>query len=122
VTATFSERVGRNTRFASIGHGLTAVVMGAVKSWFAPATIFLVAAVLTVPALLSLRLGGTRHDRAPPTSLGCDDAEAGKLTWRGVKDLFQDRRLLVFAACVVLFFGSSAALLPAIAGQVNISD
>jgi MFS family permease len=117
--AAFGEQVGRNARFASIGNGLTAAVMGAAGSWFAPATIFLVSAVLTVPALLSLRLIGARHGRTPATSPGRDDVEAGKLTWRGVKELFSDRRLLVFAACVVLFFASSAALLPAIAGQVT---
>jgi MFS family permease len=117
--AAFSEQVGRNARFASIGNGLTAGVMGAAGSLFAPATIFLLAAALTVPALLSLRFVGTGHGQVPATTAGSDDAGAGKLTWRGVKDLFLDRRLLVFAVCIVLFFASSAALLPAVAGQVT---
>ena len=115
--AAFSERVGRNARFASIGNGMTAGIMGFAGSWFAPATIFLVAAVLTVPALLSLRLVGGQHSRSLPAALPrSNHAETGKLSWGNVKTLFLDRRLLVFAACVVLFFASSAALLPAVAG------
>ena len=36
----FSERVGRNARFASIGNGLTAGVMGAAGSYLAPVSVF----------------------------------------------------------------------------------
>jgi MFS family permease len=57
--AAFSERVGRNARFASIGNGLTAGVMGFAGSYFEPVSIFWLTAMLTVPALLSLFLVGT---------------------------------------------------------------
>ena len=93
--------------------------MGAAGSWFASATIFLVAAVLTMPALLSLRLVGTQHGRAPAVSPGRDDAEDGEADVARREGSVPGPRLLVFAACVVLFFAASAALLPAVAGQVT---
>src|SRR6185312_10046294 len=40
-------------------------------------------------------------------------------TWRGLKSLFLDRRLLVFVFCIVLFFIASAALLPGVAARVT---
>src|SRR3954451_16413897 len=52
----FSERIGRNARYASIGNGLTAGVMGAAGSYLAPVSVFWLTAALTVPLLISLSL------------------------------------------------------------------
>lgn len=114
----FSERIGRNARFASIGNGLTAAVMGLAGSLFWPQAVFLVAAFLTLPAFISLHLIERRHAGGPITG---DRAEPGdqKLSWRGVRALLTDRRLAVFAASVVLFFTASAALLPGVVGQMS---
>ena len=49
---------------------------------------------------------------------GTDDKEA-KITLGGMKELLSDHRLLIFAACVVLFFLSSAATLPLAATQIT---
>src|SRR5258708_1027704 len=49
------ERFGRNARFASIGAGLSAGVMGAFGYFFSAQSFFLVTAALMVPALLVLR-------------------------------------------------------------------
>src|SRR5262249_32648596 len=54
--AALSERIGRNARFASIGNGLAAGTMGIAGSYLPAVSVFLVAAVLTVPAILSLLL------------------------------------------------------------------
>ena len=118
--AAFSERVGRNARFASIGNGLTAGVMGLAGSYFAPASIFFVAAVLTVPTLLSLSLVGPERasSRADPTKKEGQKQDDQKLTWKAVQVLLLDRRLLIFAACVVLFFAASAAIPAGVAAQV----
>jgi len=48
--------------------------------------------------------------------IGQDNAPT---TWQGVKSLFLDRRLAIFAACVVLFFAASAAIGPGVAAQVT---
>ena len=118
--AAFSERLGRNARFASIGNGLTAGVMGLAGSYFAPASIFFVAAVLTVPTLLSLSLVGLEraNSGAGPTKKQGQKQDDHKLTWKAVQVLFLDRRLLIFASCVVLFFAASAAIPAGVAAQV----
>jgi MFS family permease len=119
--AAFSQRIGRNARFASIGNGLTAGVMGLAGSYFEPVAIFWLAAALTIPALLSLWLiapGYLGKPDADPS--GADEpVDNTKLTWKGLKRLFLDRRLLIFAVCIVLFFASSGALLPGIAFRVT---
>jgi MFS family permease len=116
--AAFSERVGRNARFASIGSGLTAGVMGVAGSYFEPVSIFWLTAALTVPALLSLSLirPEGKDKLVEERQAGPDD---GALTWEGVKKLFLDRRLLIFAVCVLLFFAASAAMLPSVAARVT---
>jgi len=118
----FSERVGRNARFASIGNGLTAGVMGFAGSYFAPVSIFWLTAVLTVPALLSLTMVGTKRAEglvAGPTGSEGPPPDDSRITLEGIKGLFLDRRLLIFALCIVLFFVSSAALLPSVAVRVT---
>jgi MFS family permease len=111
--AAFSERIGRNARFASLGSGLTAGAMGLAGAYFAPVAIFWFTAVLTLPTLLLASLAG--HGKA-----GADRAGTGPVTeseseqeapiWTQLKNLLLDRRLLVFALCVVLFFVASAAM------------
>jgi MFS family permease len=117
--AAFGERIGRNARFASVGAGLTAGVMGLAGSYFEPVSIFWLTAALTFPALLSVsfvrRAGlAAQADPAAPPAQG-----EGGLSWQGLKNLFLDRRLLVFALCIVLFFIASAALLPGVAARVT---
>ena len=115
----FSERVGRNARFASIGNGLTAGVMGVAGSYLAPVSVFWLTAALTVPVLISLSL--IRYDptwvagTVQPTEKKDDVGPS----LAGLKTLLLDRRLMIFAACVILFFLSSAAMLPIAATQVT---
>jgi MFS family permease len=110
-----SERIGRNARFASIGNGLAAGVMGIAGSYLPAISVFLVAAMLALPALLSL----SWIDRARPEPQPLERSlvspqrpDDTRLTWEGMKVLLLDRRLVIFAACVVLFFNASAALGP----------
>jgi hypothetical protein len=61
--AAFGERIGRNARFASIGAGLTAGVMGLAGSYFEPVSIFWLTAALTSPGAsfgLAREAGGSR--------------------------------------------------------------
>lgn len=115
-----SERIGRNARFASIGNGLTVAVMGFGGSLFEPVWIFWFAAAQAFPALLCLFW--VRNDVAPlPTESGVAQGAKDDLTMlggRGLKDLVTDRRLLVFATCVLLYFVASAAIGPGMAGRV----
>jgi MFS family permease len=103
------ERFGRNARFASIGAGLSAAVMGACGYFFTPRSVFLVTAALLVPALLVLRQlaaneidperahGGLQPVARPPIDL---------------QSLLQKRSLLIFGGCIMLFHLANAAMLP----------
>ena len=103
--AALGERLGRNARYASIGNGLAAAVMGATGAYFSPRFVFLLTAGLCVPALIALwSIGAGPHARSQTTSRVVDIA--------GLKRLLLDRRLLVFGGCVMLFHLSNAAMLP----------
>ena len=119
--AALSERIGRNARFAAIGNGLTAAVMGIAGVYLPAVSAFLVAVVLTLPALLSLLLigRGERQATAEPLSSDQKPQDDTRITWQGVRSLLLDRRLAIFAACVILFFAASAAIGPGVAAQVT---
>ncbi|MEA2745621.1 MAG: hypothetical protein QOG73_853 [Acetobacteraceae bacterium] len=103
--AALGERLGRNARYASIGNGLAAAVMGVTGAYFSSQFVFLLTAALCVPALLALwSIGAGPHARAQTTIRVRD--------FSGLKRLLADRRLLIFGVCVMLFHLSNAAMLP----------
>ena len=103
--AALGERLGRNARFASIGNGLAAAVMGATGAYLSSQFVFLLTAALCIPALVALwSIGSGPHARTQTTS--------GVMDIAGLKRLLADRRLLIFAVCVLLFHLSNAAMLP----------
>ncbi len=103
----FGERLGRNARFASIGSGLAAGLMGLVGYWVSERAVFLLAAALAAPALLTLRMirvGAVAAARAKPQPLG---------------PVLLDRRLLIFALCCAGFHLANAAMFPLAAVEVT---
>jgi MFS family permease len=93
--------------------------MGAIGSYLAPVSVFWLTAVLTMPVLISLSM--IRRDRgwhARTTQPGQKKDDAAP-SLAGLKSLLLDRRLMIFAACIILFFLSSAAMLPIAATQVT---
>ena len=103
--AALGERLGRNARYASIGNGMAAAVMGATGAYLSTRFVFLLTAALCVPALLSLwRIGAGPHARGQTTSRVRDMS--------GLRRLLTDRRLLIIGVCVALFHVSNAAMLP----------
>jgi MFS family permease len=106
------ERLGRNARFASIGNGLAAAVMGATGAWLSSRAVFLLTAALCVPALISLAgIGRGPHSRRQTNARAMD--------WPGLRRLLADRRLLVFGGCVALYHLSNAAMLPLAGAEVT---
>jgi predicted MFS family arabinose efflux permease len=86
--------------------------MGATGAYLSSRAVFLLTAALCVPALLSLlAIGRGPHARRQTTSQPFD--------WQSLRQLFTDRRLLIFAACVLLFHLSNAAMLPLIGGAIT---
>jgi MFS family permease len=110
--AALGERLGRNARYASIGNGLAAAVMGATGAWLSSRAVFVLTAALCVPALGSLvAIGRGPHSRRQTTTRLFD--------WPGLRRLFGDHRLLVFGICVMLFHLSNAAMLPLVGAAVT---
>ncbi len=110
--AALGERLGRNARYASIGNGLAAAVMGATGAWLSNRAVFLLTAALCVPALIALAgIGRGAHSRRQTTGRALD--------WPGLRALLTDRRLLIFGLCVALYHLSNAAMLPLAGAEVT---
>jgi predicted MFS family arabinose efflux permease len=109
--AALGERIGRNARFASIGGGVAAATMGACGHFISTQAVFILTAIMVAPALfalaqirasdIALRVG---HGRAA-------EPDSGPSTV-GFRALLCNRRLLIFAGCLVLFQLANAAMLP----------
>jgi len=108
-----AERLGRNQRFASIG-GLTAAgLMGVIGYLTSLSDIFLVTAALAFPVLLALARIRTTDIHFARSCCAPDDHPADPQRVSRVV-LFEDRRLLAFAACLLLFQVANASMLPLI--------
>ena len=99
-------------------------VMGIAGAYLPTAVaVFPIAAVLVLPALLSVTLiGAEGATRAAPRPLPSDEQtpDDARITWQGMKSLLLDKRLTIFGACVVLFFAASAAMGPVVAARVTL--
>ncbi|ABI63043.1 MFS transporter [Granulibacter bethesdensis] len=107
------ERFGRNARWGSIGNGLAAGAMGLIGTYISNRAVFILTALLTLPALFSLLMIRPARDHEN----GAQAAQ--KKTGVPLRVLFTDRRLLIFAACSALFQLSNAALLPLVGGAAT---
>jgi MFS family permease len=125
--ADLGDRLGRNARWASIGSALTAALMGAFGEYLSLRSVFFLTAALAVPALFALKM--IHHEMAPvvPRMKAAAKRAGEKIVSvagdgeppASLRDLLRDRRLLTFAACVVLFHLSNAAMLNLAAGEVT---
>jgi MFS family permease len=108
--AAIGQRLGRNARFASIGNGLAAAAMGACGYLLSARAVFFVTVLLLIPALWALRyiaageIDPERAHGAPPRERHKPPIRPG--------ELMQNRPLLIFAGCLLLFHLANAAMLP----------
>jgi MFS family permease len=109
--AAIGERFGRNARFASIGAGLSAGVMGAVGYLFSTQAVFFVTAALLIPALFVLH-GIDPKEIDPERAHGNLSAQPAGKPRADLKSLLRQRPLLVFGCCILLFHFANAAMLP----------
>ncbi|WP_291693750.1 MFS transporter [Bradyrhizobium sp.] len=112
------ERLGRNARFASLGNGVAAAVMGTCGYLISSRSVFLVTCCLAIPTLLALASIRERevdvaraHGAVPPETAEKPDTN--------VLHLVCQRALLIFAASVLLLQLANAAMLPLMAGVVT---
>ena len=114
-----SARLGRNAAFASIGSGLAAAGMGACAYYFSDRAAFILAASMSLPALLALF--HIRTDEIDPTRAHGGVAKSGQgNVMAGLLGLLKIRPLLIFAGCVVLFQLANAAMLPLAASMMTL--
>jgi MFS family permease len=112
--AGLAERLGRNQRFAAIGGFAAAGLMGVVAYLWSNRAIFFAAAALAVPTLFALsriRAADIHFAR----SCGAAEHHHGRRPPRTERPvLLGNRRLIVFATCLVLFQVANASIAPLI--------
>jgi predicted MFS family arabinose efflux permease len=109
--AAIGERLGRNARFASVGNGLAAAVMGAVGYLLSARAVFVVTVFLLVPALLALRTIAP-NEIDPEYAHGAVPRRRTEKPRTNVTELLRNRPLLIFAGCLLLFHLANSAMLP----------
>jgi MFS family permease len=111
------ERLGRNARFASLGNGSAAAVMGTAGYLLSSRSVFLVTFLLAIPTLLALaRIRDREIDVAQ--AHGAVRREVPDKRATSVLNLCR-RPLLIFALSVMLLQLANAAMLPLMAGVVT---
>jgi MFS family permease len=103
--AALGERLGRNARFASIGNGVAAAAMGACGYLVSNQAVFFLTAALAAPAILALARIRTSDIRRPEHVHATGEST-------GLRRILSDRRLLIFAGCILVFQLANAAMLP----------
>ena len=112
------ERLGRNARYASLGNGVAAAVMGTCGYLVSSRSVFLVTFALAIPTLLALaRIRGREIDVAQ--AHGAVPREVPDANATSVLSLLRQRPLLIFAGSMLLLQLANAAMLPLMAGVVT---
>ena len=103
-------RLGRNSRFASIGNGVGAALMGACGYYVSEQAVFFLTAAMTLPALFSLLPLARLQDPALALKEGWHKREAPPRA--PIASLLTNRGLMIFALCAMLFTLGNSAMLP----------
>jgi predicted MFS family arabinose efflux permease len=113
-----ARRLGRNARFASLGNGVAAAVMGTAGYLLSSRSVFLVTFILAFPTLVALsRIRENEVDVL--RSHGLAPQRAPEELSLGLLNLLKQRALLIFACGVFLLQLANAAMLPLMAGVVT---
>ncbi|HET7680597.1 MAG TPA: MFS transporter [Xanthobacteraceae bacterium] len=112
-----SSRLGRNARFLSLGNAIAAGLMGGVAYFYSNQAIFLLTAALAIPTLLSL--AQIRSADIDPELARGGLRKGEDVGWSKGFAGVANRPFLIFAAAIVLFQLSNAAMLPIMAGSLT---
>lgn len=116
-SAALGPRLGRNVRFAAIGNGVGAALMGACGYYASERSVFFLTAILTLPAMLAL-IPLARFDRRGAATTEWDKPDPAERR-RSLVRVLTDRRLLIFAGLAALFTFANAALLPLASSEIT---
>jgi MFS family permease len=106
-------RLGRNARYAAVGNGVGAALMGACGQYLSERGVFYLTAALTLPALAALL--PLRRFAAARAAVKQADAE----NRASVLSVLADKKLLIFCGCAMLFTFANAPLLMLISGTIT---
>jgi predicted MFS family arabinose efflux permease len=112
------ERLGRNARFASLGNGTAAAVMGTAGYLLSSRSVFIVTFILAIPALLALAQIREREIDAARAH-GAIERKADDINTTSILSLVRQPALLIFAGSILLLQLANAAMLPLMAGIVT---
>jgi MFS family permease len=118
----FSRRIGRNESFRHAGTAATAATAGGLAYFLGPVVVFwllAVMAMISVVATLRIPHDAIDHDvaRGMDGSTGEQHTEPS-----GFAVLLHDRRLMIFAAVVVIFHFANAAMLPLVGQELALHN
>lgn len=105
------ERMGRNARWASIGNGVAAALMGLIGYHYSYRAVFVFTALLSLPALASLLF--------LPTGPAPEHHREHRARRAPLREVLADHRLFIFTICAFLFQLSNAALLQLVGGELT---
>jgi MFS family permease len=109
-----SGRLGRNGRYASLGNAAAAALLGLAGAYVAPASVFWLTAMLTVPAVVALQSIRAKDLEERVRRIHSRGSGEG-----GLKRLLLKRSVLIFAAVCCLFTLANAAMLPLSGAQAT---
>jgi len=116
--AAYSQRLGMNARFASLGAAGSAALLGLCAWYLSERAVFIMTAALVLPALAalySIHADDEAADEAHPALLHPRERRHRKIrSWQ----IFREPALHVFAVCTVLFFLANAAMLPLVLNEL----
>jgi MFS family permease len=109
-------RLGRNARYAAIGNGVGAALMGACGQYVSERAVFYLTAALTLPALAALwPLRKVAIAKRPPAPVAGQEGASRE----GFLRVLADRRILIFSACAMLFTFANAPMLMLVSGTMT---
>jgi MFS family permease len=108
-------RLGRNARYAAIGNGLGAALMGACGQYISERAVFWLTAVLTLPALVALI-----PLRKVAITKAISHGPAGSHGPRGhILKVLSNKGIVVFSCCAMLFTFANAPMLMLMSGTMT---
>ncbi len=108
--AAIGPRLGRNARFASLGNGIAAAVMGACGYFISPQSVFYVTAVLAIPTIWALLR--IRDEEINPLTADGGFPRQDEPAPVTVAEVALRRPMVVLTMSVMLFHTANAAMLP----------
>jgi MFS family permease len=109
-------RLGRNARYAAVGNGVGALLMGACGQYISERAVFYLTAAFTLPALVALL--PLRRVAVAAGELRPAPRQPGQRRTQFLHVL-ADRRLLIFCGCAMLFTFANSPMLMLMSGTMT---